>query len=758
MRSMLMGVMAVFLLASSAYPAIVGITCTVAGGNQIYANAPTLASEGWLVQVITSDSSTDNPPDANGNPTGHNYLTTVPALMALYIGSTPEASYGAGEYNVGAFKPSVMTGEYIFIRVWNASTVAAATLYGDSTLIQVPAGTSYTYTPASFFVTLSKPSPSAPTNFIGTGETISSIRWSWDNLAGEVRYDIYSNSDVYITSTPTDDVTTAESGLSAGNYPYTRYVQALLTSGLTTSKSNTFTAYTLACTPDAQLAKGGWDPIDGYYVTVIWQTAPSNYAGTYYYMNRVGTGTDLVGTTLLIGTEEGLSPNTTYQYEVRARNGLTLNAGTYTAYGAKVTATTPPAAPTLSATNVSTSEITWYWNTVAGANSYIFNIDGALQSSGTATIFTSECPNACRGYQGSVVAVSTANGQGAPGNLTRWTLPVVPSPFSGVPSPSQTHSVYLTWIPDSGNYQASYEVQYSQSSATSGFITVDAGTSGKTYTVSVPQSSTPYWFRIRALNPENKYSAYTDAIYVTSSGGGGSGGIPCTISKVRINGRSYLPGEVISSTPIITAIVTGDTTTVASGDVNLSYVNNAVMIDWDGVNPITIPGSNITYDNDPTLDLPPGGYLMTIRIASPISAAPVNGHTFRITCQNNEGNITSWTGSFAVMSGKVEVIGPAYNYPNPFKPLSADPAQNSTKIAYNLNVDANVTLIIYDITGHEVHRMTYFPGTEGGRAGINQVIWNGHSIFGEAVGNGMYVYKIISGNSVIGTGKIVVLD
>jgi hypothetical protein len=31
-------------------------------------------------------------------------------------------------------------------------------------------------------------------------------------------------------------------------------------------------------------------------------------------------------------------------------------------------------------------------------------------------------------------------------------------------------------------------------------------------------------------------------------------------------------------------------------------------------------------------------------------------------------------------------------------------------------------------------------------------------MFGEALGNGMYLYKIISGGSVIGSGKLVVLD
>ena len=75
-----------------------------------------------------------------------------------------------------------------------------------------------------------------------------------------------------------------------------------------------------------------------------------------------------------------------------------------------------------------------------------------------------------------------------------------------------------------------------------------------------------------------------------------------------------------------------------------------------------------------------------------------------------------------------------------------------------LSIDAPVTLIIYDITGHEVKRVTSPSGVNGGRAGTNSVQWDGRTIFHEVAGNGMYVYKIISGRKVIGTGKVVVFD
>ena len=82
----------------------------------------------------------------------------------------------------------------------------------------------------------------------------------------------------------------------------------------------------------------------------------------------------------------------------------------------------------------------------------------------------------------------------------------------------------------------------------------------------------------------------------------------------------------------------------------------------------------------------------------------------------------------------------------------------TTMIQYTLTSDAPVILVIYDITGHEIKRFVFASGENGGRANVNNVVWDGRSIFGDVAGNGMYVYKIISKGKLIGTGKLVVYD
>ncbi len=107
-----------------------------------------------------------------------------------------------------------------------------------------------------------------------------------------------------------------------------------------------------------------------------------------------------------------------------------------------------------------------------------------------------------------------------------------------------------------------------------------------------------------------------------------------------------------------------------------------------------------------------------------------------------------------IRGGRVQMIGEIYNYPNPFKPSSG----GTTQIQYTLSGNASIFLIIYDMTGHEVKRMKFAAGGNGGSAGVNYVPWDGTSLNGRPVGIGMYLYKIISGDRVLGDGRIVVLD
>ena len=77
------------------------------------------------------------------------------------------------------------------------------------------------------------------------------------------------------------------------------------------------------------------------------------------------------------------------------------------------------------------------------------------------------------------------------------------------------------------------------------------------------------------------------------------------------------------------------------------------------------------------------------------------------------------------------------NYPNPFHP-----GESSTTIAYKLSDNATVTLKIFTLTGGLVFEKSFTPGTQGGRAGLNEVAWDGRNGKGTIVSSGGYVLRI----------------
>jgi photosystem II stability/assembly factor-like uncharacterized protein len=74
------------------------------------------------------------------------------------------------------------------------------------------------------------------------------------------------------------------------------------------------------------------------------------------------------------------------------------------------------------------------------------------------------------------------------------------------------------------------------------------------------------------------------------------------------------------------------------------------------------------------------------------------------------------------------------NYPNPFP--------HSTIIQYNIPNSANVTLLIYDLTGRFINELI----EEKQKVGKYSVSWDGKNLNGEIVSNGVYFYQLELGS------------
>jgi hypothetical protein len=81
--------------------------------------------------------------------------------------------------------------------------------------------------------------------------------------------------------------------------------------------------------------------------------------------------------------------------------------------------------------------------------------------------------------------------------------------------------------------------------------------------------------------------------------------------------------------------------------------------------------------------------------------------------------------------------GTVTSYPNPFHP-----EMGPTTIAYKLDTNATVTLIIYTLGGDLVRQEEFPAGSAGGVAGLNEFLWNGENGSGKTVASGGYVVRI----------------
>jgi FlgD Ig-like domain len=77
------------------------------------------------------------------------------------------------------------------------------------------------------------------------------------------------------------------------------------------------------------------------------------------------------------------------------------------------------------------------------------------------------------------------------------------------------------------------------------------------------------------------------------------------------------------------------------------------------------------------------------------------------------------------------------NQPNPFNP--------STTIQYSLSRTTPVRLVIYDVSGRLVRSLVDAVQAAGDR----QVTWDGRDSAGNAVGSGMYLYRLEAGETVL---------
>jgi hypothetical protein len=132
-------------------------------------------------------------------------------------------------------------------------------------------------------------------------------------------------------------------------------------------------------------------------------------------------------------------------------------------------------------------------------------------------------------------------------------------------------------------------------------------------------------------------------------------------------------------------------------------------------------------------------------------------HSVKVEAIDAAGNVTvKEVGDLEVTeAGEETKLDFVITYPNTFAPGKGETAS----FAYVLNKDTDITIYVYSPVGRVSWTRKYPAGSVGGQAGYNAVVFDGISdISGAPLANGIYVFRVIERNKVLGTGYIVVFD
>lgn len=218
------------------------------------------------------------------------------------------------------------------------------------------------------------PAPAAPTGLSATAISSSQINLAWtDNANNETSYSVERCTGAGCTNfaqiSSLAANATSYQNVNLGSSTTYRYRVLALNGGTTSGYSNIAEATTQAAATVPAAPTGlGATAVSSSQINLAWTDNANNETGYSVERCAGATCTNFVAIASLAANatayqnNTGLSPSTTYRYQVRATNGAGPSGYSNIAAATTQAAATTPAAPTgLGATTVSSSQINLNW-------------------------------------------------------------------------------------------------------------------------------------------------------------------------------------------------------------------------------------------------------------------------------------------------------------------------------------------------------------------------------------------------------------
>jgi fibronectin type 3 domain-containing protein len=284
----------------------------------------------YVVEAVNAGGTSANSSQASATTQASGGIPPVPTGLTVTVVSTSQinlswnASSGATSYQIARYSNGWTYYQTSSTTYSNTGLTAGTTYQYQVQAINSSGSSSYCTEVSGTTI------PAAPTNLTATGTSSSQINLSWTGSTGATSYNVLSSTTSggpYTQIATTSSASYSNTGLSAGG-TYYYVVQAINASG-TSANSTQATGVTIPAVPTGLTVT----PESSSQINLSWNATTG---ATSYKIAQYANGWVYYTTSSPSYSANGLSANTTYQYQVEA-----INASGSSAFCSEVSGTTP---------------------------------------------------------------------------------------------------------------------------------------------------------------------------------------------------------------------------------------------------------------------------------------------------------------------------------------------------------------------------------------------------------------------------------